>query len=75
MVSYNLIPGLTCLIFYLLVLFVAEISRKLVEGVRKKNAILHTFLIELIGTAQMCTCVYENGLVSLDFRFSKFYLI
>lgn len=49
---------------YLTIIFIAEISRRLVDlaGVRK-NSNLYIFLIELIAVAQQCTCVYENGVI------------
>lgn len=50
--------------YYGVVLLSAEIARKLVDlTFKKKNNIWYTFLIELIGTAQMTTCVYENGII------------
>lgn len=54
-------PMFVCALFYLLVFFFAEAARKLVDLGLKKGSLGYTFLIELIATAQMCTCVYENG--------------
>lgn len=63
LVSYQVIfPGLVCIIFYLVVFFLAQMVRKTLDYVMKKNSNLYVFLIELIGTVQMCTCVYENGI-------------
>jgi hypothetical protein len=55
-----LFPGIIAIGYYAFVFFFAEISRKLVDYAVKKSSLIHAFLIELIGTAQMCTCVYEN---------------
>lgn len=46
-----------------MVLFLAELSRKIVDLTCRRNTALYAFLIEFIGTAQMCTCVYENGII------------
>lgn len=54
-------PMFVCTVYYLLVFFFAETARKVVDLSVKKGTLFYTFLIELIATAQMCTCVYENG--------------
>lgn len=58
---HSVLPATTSIAYYLFVFFFAEVLRKLVDLSLKKSSLLHVFLIELIGTAQMCTCVYENG--------------
>lgn len=60
----ELFPALICVTYYLVVLFLAELSRKLVDmfGPRRSSP-YYAFLIELIATVQMCTCVYENGVM------------
>lgn len=70
MVSPEVIfPALVSIIFYLVVLFLAELARKLLDYVVKKNSKLYVFLIELIGTLQMCTCVYENGICLIHLNY------
>ena len=59
----TLFPAIIAIGYYAFVFLFAEISRKLVDYTVKKSSPLYTFLIELIGTAQMCTCVYENSLL------------
>ncbi|KAF7624761.1 Aquaporin [Meloidogyne graminicola] len=59
----TLLPAIIAISYYAFVFFFAEISRKLVGYVFKKTSLIYVVLIELIGTAQMCTCVYENSLI------------
>lgn len=56
-------PAIICVTYYLVVLLAAEVSRKAVDLTMKKHSMLYVFAIELIGTAQMCTCVYENTIM------------
>jgi hypothetical protein len=55
-------PAIIAIGYYAFVFFFAEILRKLLDATIKKSSLLYVFLIELIGTAQMCTAVFENGL-------------
>lgn len=58
----NIFPAIIAVAYYAFVFFFAEITRKLVDfAIHKKNSLAYVFLMELIGTAQMCTCVYENS--------------
>lgn len=59
----QLYPAFIAITFYLVVIFLAELSRKVVDLFAKKNTTLYFFLIELIAVAQQCTCVYENGII------------
>uniref|UniRef100_A0A915EJI1 Aquaporin n=1 Tax=Ditylenchus dipsaci TaxID=166011 RepID=A0A915EJI1_9BILA len=68
-------PAIICIAYYAVVLFLAEISRKLVDvTLKKKNGLLYVFLIELIGTAQQATCVYENGVMIKNYGVWGFFL-
>lgn len=60
-VLQNYLPIVVCVTYYVVVFLLAELSRRVVDLLVKKGTLLYTFLIELIGTAQMCTCIYENG--------------
>lgn len=54
-------PLLAAVCYYGTVLGTAEISRRILDRTVSKKSSFHRFLIELIGTAQICTCVFENG--------------
>jgi len=56
-------PAFIAVTFYLVIIFLAELSRKIVDYFVKKNTNLYIFLIELIAVAQQCVCVYENGVI------------
>ena len=67
-------PALVSIIFYLVVFFLAEFSRKTLDYFVKKNTRLYVFLIELIGTVQMCTCIYENSIIVKYYGVVGFFL-
>ncbi|CAJ0606537.1 unnamed protein product [Cylicocyclus nassatus] len=56
-------PAISAVIYYVTVFSIAEITRKVLEKTVQKSSSLYVFAIELIATAQMCTCVYENGVM------------
>ena len=56
-----LYPAFIAVTYYAFVLFVAELSRKIVDYCFRKGGNTYAFLIEFIAVAQQCTCVYENG--------------
>lgn len=58
-----LYPAFIAITYYAFVIFVAELSRKIVDYFLKKNGNAYAFFIELIAVAQQCTCVYENGIM------------
>ncbi|CAI2326823.1 unnamed protein product [Caenorhabditis sp. 36 PRJEB53466] len=60
-------PLYSALGYFAFVFGVGEISRILAAKYTKGNAQL--FLYELIGTIQMCTCVYENGVIFKNYGF------
>ncbi|KAK5973393.1 hypothetical protein GCK32_021411, partial [Trichostrongylus colubriformis] len=53
-------PLVSAVIYYITVFTLAEITRKVLDKFVHKSSSLYIFAIELIATAQMCTCVYEN---------------
>jgi hypothetical protein len=55
------LPSIIAIAYYAFVFFFAEIIRKFVGLIFKRSSLIYAMLIELIGTAQMCTCVYENS--------------
>ncbi|KAI6228754.1 Aquaporin [Aphelenchoides fujianensis] len=69
-----LFPGVVAVATYAVVIFVAEVARKIVDLVAKKDTLLYTFLIELIGVAQQCTCVYENGVIVRHYGAPGFFI-
>ncbi|KAK6733805.1 hypothetical protein RB195_017519 [Necator americanus] len=56
-------PAISAIVYYITVFSLAEITRKVLEKTVHKSSSLFVFAIELIATAQMCTCVYENGIM------------
>nr|CDJ81492.1 CBN-AQP-10 protein [Haemonchus contortus] len=56
-------PCVTAVIYYITVFTIAEIARKVLDKFVHKSSSLYVFAIELIATAQMCTCVYENSVM------------
>lgn len=61
---HNYFPLFTAVLFYTTVFSLGELSRRLVERVFTRNTHLFVFFIELVASAQMCSCVYENGELS-----------
>ncbi|EFO26588.1 hypothetical protein LOAG_01892 [Loa loa] len=59
----NFYPLLVAVCFYLSVFVIAELTRKLVDKYGTAGSLLSYFLMEMIATAQMCTCVYENAVI------------
>ncbi|KAI1720582.1 putative aquaporin-10 [Ditylenchus destructor] len=71
----DLFPAIICTAYYGVVFLSAEIARKVVDlTFKKKNNLWYTFLIELIATAQMTTCVYENGIIIKNYGPWGFFL-
>ncbi|KAJ1351050.1 hypothetical protein KIN20_006987 [Parelaphostrongylus tenuis] len=56
-------PLISAVAFYITVFLMAEITRKVLDRTVQKSSSLYVFTIELIATAQMCTCVYENSVM------------
>ncbi|TKR82675.1 hypothetical protein L596_016363 [Steinernema carpocapsae] len=56
-------PMMIAVTYYCIVFIVAELTRNLVDRMLKKGGNAYIFAMEAIATAQMCTCVYENGVM------------
>uniref|UniRef100_A0A0K0FHT4 Aquaporin n=1 Tax=Strongyloides venezuelensis TaxID=75913 RepID=A0A0K0FHT4_STRVS len=56
-------PAVVCILFYITCFGLGELGRKIVSRFFQPASYPYIFLIEAIGTLQMCTCVYENGLM------------
>ncbi|EYC34615.1 hypothetical protein Y032_0001g55 [Ancylostoma ceylanicum] len=56
-------PAISAVIYYITVFTIAEITRKVLERTVHKSSSFYVFAVELIATAQMCTCVYENSVM------------
>uniref|UniRef100_A0A914V1V0 Aquaporin n=1 Tax=Plectus sambesii TaxID=2011161 RepID=A0A914V1V0_9BILA len=56
-------PLYVSLSFYVSVFILAEITRRVIETLTGPGTLSRRFAYELIATAQMCTCVYENALI------------
>lgn len=69
------IPLVISLIFYSSVFILSELSRKAVDYVFKPQGLWYTFLMELIATICMATCVYENGVILKHYDVYGFFLI
>uniref|UniRef100_A0A1I7X9Q3 Aquaporin n=1 Tax=Heterorhabditis bacteriophora TaxID=37862 RepID=A0A1I7X9Q3_HETBA len=54
-------PCISAVAYYVTVFSIAEFARKILDKTVRHSSSFYVFAIELIGTAQMCTCVYENG--------------
>jgi len=66
-------PAFIAITSYLVIIFLAEVSRKLVDRAVKKHSNLYIFLIELIAVAQQCSCVYENGVIVKNYGVIGFF--
>ncbi|CAD6192273.1 unnamed protein product [Caenorhabditis auriculariae] len=71
----HLYPLYTAISFYAAVFVIGEISRVLVDKFITRRGSSHDFLIELIGTIQMCTCVYENGIIVKHYGLNGFFVV
>uniref|UniRef100_A0A0N4Z538 Aquaporin n=1 Tax=Parastrongyloides trichosuri TaxID=131310 RepID=A0A0N4Z538_PARTI len=56
-------PAVVCVLFYITCFTIGELGRNLVSKLFNEGSLPYILLIEAIGTLQMCTCVYENGLM------------
>uniref|UniRef100_A0A915PW58 Aquaporin n=1 Tax=Setaria digitata TaxID=48799 RepID=A0A915PW58_9BILA len=61
--TVDLHPLFVAICFYLSVFIIAELTRKFVDKYEVPGSLLFCFLMEVIATAQMCTCVYENAVI------------
>uniref|UniRef100_A0A0R3RLW4 Aquaporin n=1 Tax=Elaeophora elaphi TaxID=1147741 RepID=A0A0R3RLW4_9BILA len=68
-------PLLVATCFYVLVFVTAELTRKLVDKYETPGSLLFHFLMEIIATAQMCTCVYENAVIIRHYGLLGFFLV
>ncbi|VDM11367.1 unnamed protein product [Wuchereria bancrofti] len=71
----NFYPFVIATCFYLLVFVIAELTRKLVDKYGTNGSLLFYFLMELIATTQMCTCVYENAVIIRHYGLLGFFFI
>ncbi|PIC43189.1 hypothetical protein B9Z55_004006 [Caenorhabditis nigoni] len=67
-------PLYSALGYFTLVFGLGEISRILTSKYVSSRGNSQLFLYELIGTIQMCTCVYENGIIFKNYGFSAIFL-
>ncbi|CAB3404522.1 unnamed protein product [Caenorhabditis bovis] len=72
--SYFL-PLYSALAYYTFVFALGEIARILVSKYAPKSGNTRLFLIEMIGTVQMCTCVYENGIIVKYYGLNAFFIV
>jgi len=70
----QLYPAFIAVTFYAVIIFLAEVSRKVVDYFAKKGTTFYIFLIELIAVAQNCTCVYENGVMIRNYGTPGFFI-
>ncbi|KHJ75820.1 hypothetical protein OESDEN_24563 [Oesophagostomum dentatum] len=68
-------PLVAAVCYYGTVLMTAELTRRLLDKTISKKTSFHRFLIELIGTAQICTCVFENALIVQHYGVSSFFIV
>ncbi|CAI4232025.1 unnamed protein product [Auanema sp. JU1783] len=67
-------PAICAITYYVSVFILAEISRKIVDKYCRTNSSAQVFFIELIGTVQACTCVYENGIIAQIYGLSPVFV-
>ncbi|KAK6013525.1 hypothetical protein OSTOST_21156, partial [Ostertagia ostertagi] len=68
-------PLLAAVCYYGTVLGTAELSRRILDRTIAKKSSFHRFLIEVIGTAQICTCVFENAVIVQHYGVSSFFIV
>uniref|UniRef100_A0AC35U6D5 Aquaporin n=1 Tax=Rhabditophanes sp. KR3021 TaxID=114890 RepID=A0AC35U6D5_9BILA len=61
--TFNYVPATVAIVFYIACFTLGEICRTITTRIFKQGTLPYIFLIEAIGTLQMCTCVYENGIM------------
>uniref|UniRef100_A0A1I7UFZ1 Aquaporin n=1 Tax=Caenorhabditis tropicalis TaxID=1561998 RepID=A0A1I7UFZ1_9PELO len=67
-------PLYSALGYFALVFGLGEIARILTAKYVSNRGNSQLFLFELIGTIQMCTCVYENGVIFKNYGFPAIFL-
>lgn len=68
-------PIIVSLIYYFCVATFCELSRRIVDVAQVKNMVVRLALFEFLGTLQVCTCVYENHLVTRNYGLKGFFLV
>ncbi|CAD6185991.1 unnamed protein product [Caenorhabditis auriculariae] len=69
----SLVPLFSAIYFYTVVLVGAELSRRLLDLTLSKKSALYRFLIELIGTTQVLSCVIEHGIIKEYYGLTAFF--
>jgi glycerol uptake facilitator-like aquaporin len=67
------IPLLVSVTFYAAVFALAEISRRIVDHFISPKRHIYAFFMELAASAQMCTCIYENGVILKNYGVIGFF--
>ncbi|KAF1764830.1 hypothetical protein GCK72_004780 [Caenorhabditis remanei] len=67
-------PLYSALGYFALVFGLGEVARILTAKYVSSRGNSQLFLYELIGTIQMCTCVYENGIIFKNYGFPAIFL-
>jgi len=61
-------PIAVSILYYLCVTLFCELSRRIiVDLIGPRDDKIRTILLEFLGTLQVCTCVYENHLVTRNY--------
>uniref|UniRef100_A0A915JLK6 Aquaporin n=1 Tax=Romanomermis culicivorax TaxID=13658 RepID=A0A915JLK6_ROMCU len=68
-------PIIVSLVYYCCVVTFCELSRRFIDVLGVRQPILRHALFEFFGTLQVCTCVYENHLVTKNFGLKGFFLV
>ncbi|CAI5440690.1 unnamed protein product [Caenorhabditis angaria] len=68
-------PLYSALAYYSAVFAIGELARFLVTKYVSPRGNSQLFAIELIGTIQMCTCVYENGIIVKNYGLNAFFIV
>ncbi|CAA88476.1 Putative aquaporin-10 [Caenorhabditis elegans] len=67
-------PLYSALGYFALVFGIGEIARIITAKYVSPRGNSQLFLYELIGTIQMCTCVYENGIIFKNYGFPAIFI-
>ena len=69
------VPLLVSITFYTFVFGAAEVCRRIVDRFVNPKRHIHAFFMEFAAAAQMCTCVYENGVILKNYGVIGFFFV
>ncbi|CAI4232075.1 unnamed protein product [Auanema sp. JU1783] len=66
---------ISAFLYYCVIFLTSELSRRAVDRAFAKSSTIHVFFIELIGTVTICTCVFENGVIIVNYGIGAFFIV